>query len=90
MVKYVNPAPVQMEANVKVMYLDKFWAGASYRHKDGIAGMVGMVVGNNVNIGYAYDYTTSGLQTYSKGTHEVIIGFYIKNISGESCPRNVW
>ncbi len=90
LVKKVWPAPVQVEGNVKLMYLDKVWAGATYRHKDGVSAMIGMYVGNNVNIGYAYDYTTSGLQTYSKGTHEVVFGVYIKNQNNESCPRNVW
>lgn len=90
LVKYVKPAPIQAEANVKVMYMDMVWFGASYRHKDGLAAMVGFNVGNNVNIGYSYDYTTSGLQTFSRGTHEVVLGFYIKNINGDSCPRNVW
>ncbi len=90
LVKKVWPADVQVEGNLKVMYLDKVWAGASYRHLDGVSAMVGMYLGNNLNLGYSYDYTTSGLQTYSKGTHEVIIGVYIKNQGGESCPRNVW
>lgn len=90
LVKKVWPAPVQVEGNIKVMYLDKVWAGASYRHKDGVAAMIGAYVGNNLNIGYSFDYTTSGLQTYSKGTHEVQIGIYIKNQGGESCPGSVW
>jgi type IX secretion system PorP/SprF family membrane protein len=90
LVKKVWPSPVQVEGNVKLMYLDKVWAGATYRHKDGVSAMLGMYIGNNLNLGYSYDYTTSGLQTYSKGTHEVIIGMYIKNNNGESCPRNVW
>jgi type IX secretion system PorP/SprF family membrane protein len=90
LLKYVKPAPVQPEANIKVTYMDVAWAGASYRYKDGLAAMVGFNVGNNLNIGYSYDYTTSGLQTFSRGTHEIVIGFYIKNINGDSCPRNVW
>jgi type IX secretion system PorP/SprF family membrane protein len=90
LLKYVKPAPIQPELNVKLQYLDVAWAGASYRYKDGVAAMVGFIIGNNANLSYSYDYTTSGLQTYSRGTHEVIIGFYIKNRRGDSCPRNVW
>jgi len=45
------------------------------RTYDGFAAMVGMNVSNTFNIGYSYDLTTSRLNTISKGTHEIIIGF---------------
>jgi type IX secretion system PorP/SprF family membrane protein len=90
MVKKVSPAPVQLEANAKLMYLDKVWVGASYRHEDGIAAMAGVNITNSLSVGYAYDYTTSKLNNYTKGTHEVIVGFTIGNKFGDSCPRNVW
>lgn len=90
MVKWVNPIPAQVEANLKLQYRDLIWLGASYRHKDGFAGMMGVNVGNIFNVGYAYDYTTSGLNNYSKGTHEILVGFLIGNKYGETCPKNVW
>jgi type IX secretion system PorP/SprF family membrane protein len=90
MVKYVDPLPTQVEFNAKLQYQDKAWIGASYRHKDGFAGMLGMNVSNTFNVGYAYDYTTSGLNNFSKGTHEFILGFLIGNRYDDSCPRNVW
>ena len=90
MVKYVSPVPVQVEGNVKLQYHDVAWVGASYRYKDGFAGMIGMSVSNTFNIGYAYDYTTSRLNNYSKGTHEVILGFLIGNKYSDKCPANVW
>lgn len=90
MVKYVNPLPVQVETNVKLQYLDKLWIGASYRYEDGFAGMVGINVSNTFNFGYSYDYTTSRLNNFSKGTHEFIVGFLIGNRYPDSCPRNVW
>lgn len=90
MVKYVQPAPVQFEGNLKLQWLDKLWGGVSYRHDDGIAAMAGMYISNTFNIGYAYDYTTSRLNNFTKGTHEIIIGFTLGNKFGDSCPRNVW
>jgi type IX secretion system PorP/SprF family membrane protein len=90
MEKYINPLPVQVEANAKLMYLDRLWVGASYRHKDGIAAMIGLNISNVLNVGYSYDYTTSKLNHYTKGTHEVIVGFTIGNKYGDTCPRNVW
>ncbi|RYY53778.1 MAG: type IX secretion system membrane protein PorP/SprF [Chitinophagaceae bacterium] len=90
MVKYVQPAPVQVEMNAKLQYRDLIWVGAGYRHNDGVAAMIGLNVSNTFNVGYAYDYTTSKLNNYTKGTHEIVVGFTIGNKFGDSCPRNVW
>jgi type IX secretion system PorP/SprF family membrane protein len=90
MVKYIQPAPMQVEVNGKLQYQDLMWVGASYRQDDGIAAMVGLNVSNAFNVGYSYDYTTSRLNNYTKGTHEIVVGFTIGNKFGSSCPRNVW
>ncbi len=90
MVKYVQPLPTQFEMNAKLQYRDLFWVGGSYRQNDGFAGMAGLSVNNKFSVGYAYDYTTSGLNAYSRGTHELLVGFTIGNTYGDTCPRNVW
>ena len=90
MLKYVQPLPVQFDMNMKIQYLDRLWAGASYRLQDGFAGMIGMNVSNTFNLGYSYDYSTSRLHTVSKGTHEIVLGFLLGNKWGDWCPRNVW
>ncbi len=89
MVKYVNPLPIQVEANLKFQYLDRMWIGGSYRHKDGLAGMLGLNVSNTFHMGYAYDYTTSRLNNFTRGTHEILLGFVIGGYP-DNCPRNVW
>jgi type IX secretion system PorP/SprF family membrane protein len=90
MVKYVNPVPVQVELNAKMQYRDFLWLGATYRKDDGFAGMAGINISNRVMAGYAYDYTTSRLNNFSRGTHELLIGFLLGNTYGDTCPRNVW
>lgn len=92
MVKYISGTPTnpQFDFNIKLQYLDLLWAGASYRWQDGYAGMIGLNVANTFNFGYAYDYTKTALNTTSKGTHELIIGFLIGNRYKDTCPRNVW
>lgn len=94
MVQYWQPQLTSLHANVKLQYQDFLWVGASYRHADlvgGYSGMVGVNVSNTFNISYAYEHANSSrLQTYTKGTHEVVIGFLIGNKYGSSCPRNVW
>jgi type IX secretion system PorP/SprF family membrane protein len=90
MVKFIQPAPIQVEANAKLQYRDLLWLGASYRHKDGVAGMAGLNIGPNLSIGYSYDHTVTDLGAFTRGTHEVMIGFKLSNRNEDSCPRNVW
>jgi type IX secretion system PorP/SprF family membrane protein len=90
MAKYIQGIPAQFDLNMKVQYQDLLWAGASYRYKYGFAGMVGLNVSNTFNIGYSYDYSTTPLNTISRGTHEIVLGFLIGNKYGDWCPRNVW
>lgn len=93
MVKYISGVfknDYQVEGNLKVQYRDLLWVGGSYRQFDGYAAMAGLNVANTVNIGYSYDFTKTDLQTYSRGTHELIVGFLLGNRYGDTCPRNVW
>lgn len=92
MLKYVTGSTdkMQFDLNTKAQYRDLLWVGGSYRWKDGYAAMAGLNIANSFNVGYAYDFTTTPLNTASKGTHELIIGFLIGNKYGDTCPRNVW
>ena len=90
MLKYVSGSSknnFQPEMNLKVQYRDLVWLGGSYRYQDGYAGMLGLNVSNTFNIGYAYDITTTALNTVSHGTHELMVGFIIGNKYSEKCPR---
>ena len=90
MVKYINGSSknsFQPEANVKLQYRDLLWVGGSYRYQDGYAAMVGLNISNTFNMGYAYDFTTTNLNTVSRGTHELMIGFLLGNKYSEQCPR---
>ena len=89
--KVVSPAPVQIDANVKLQYQDLLWVGTNYRFKYGYSGFVGFNAFNKVNISYAYDRTSTKLNTVSQGTHEVILGFTLGNkYSMNTCPSRVW
>lgn len=92
MIKYVNGSPTtpQFDLNLKLQYRDLMWAGGSYRFQNGYSAMVGINLANTFNVGYAYDFTTTELNTVSRGTHELIIGFLLGNKYGDTCPRNVW
>jgi len=75
MLRYVQPLPIGVDINVKVQYQDLLWVGFSYRHQNGFAAMLGVNISSTFNLGYSYDYTTTELNTVSKGTHEIVLGF---------------
>jgi type IX secretion system PorP/SprF family membrane protein len=90
LIRYISPLPMGFDLNAKFQYQDILWLGASYRYKDGFAAMMGVNLNNNINIGYSYDIQTSQLNTVSKGTHEILIGFLLGNKFGDWCPTKLW
>lgn len=90
LIRYISPLPMGFDLNTKFQYQDLLWLGASYRYKDGFAAMLGLNINNNINIGYSYDIQTSQLNTVSKGTHEILIGFLLGNKYSDWCPTKLW
>lgn len=73
-------ASTQVDVNASIMYNNTVWAGVSYRLEDAIAPMAGYRYefpgGKSVlKIGYSYDLTTSELNNYSDGSHEIMLSF---------------
>jgi type IX secretion system PorP/SprF family membrane protein len=65
----------KIDLNTTVMYNKKFWVGVSYRIGAAVVGMVGIDILNGVKIGYSYDFDTSALDNFSKGSHEIMVGY---------------
>ena len=90
MIKKVNPAPISLDANLKLTFKDRIWIGASYRKNDSFSGMLGFNVSSFFSVGYSYDATTSALNTVSKGSHEIVIGLLLNNLYKVTCPSRFW
>jgi type IX secretion system PorP/SprF family membrane protein len=90
MVKWITAMPFSFDVNAKLQYRDRAWIGASYRHQDAVAAMLGINVNATFNVGYSYDYTSSALNIVSRGSHEIVIGIMIGNRYSDLCPRNIW
>ena len=88
--KVVRPAPVAYDINLKGQVADVFWAGISWRHRDGIAAMAGFFISSALNVSYAYDFINSDLRQHSLGSHEIILGINFNNQKGPKCPTIVW
>ncbi|GAB4132350.1 MAG: type IX secretion system membrane protein PorP/SprF [Bacteroidia bacterium] len=73
MTKYVKPAPFQFDAGLRMIYQDKVWIGGAYRLHDAASAFIGYIFRENLQFGYAFDFTTTNIRNYSSGTHELII-----------------
>lgn len=75
MTKAVKGAPLAIDISANVLINEKLEAGLGYRLGDAITALINFRVTPELRIGYAYDYTTSNLSTYSSGSHEIFILF---------------
>ena len=79
MLKYVPNAPVDLDLNTTFIFVDKFWAGLSYRlggdSTQGIGESIDLLVQYQISPmlrgGLSYDFTLSKLKDHSAGTVEV-------------------
>jgi type IX secretion system PorP/SprF family membrane protein len=90
LIKSVVPTALQFDINAKLKYQNKYWLGVSYRNKDAIIAMLGLMINDRVEFGYSYDITTSGLRFGSKGTHEILLGLRLKRKITAVCPSDYW
>lgn len=74
----IDKAKKQFDVNLNVMYKDRFWGGLQYRQGDAVSALVGLKLTDNLKFGYSYDLTTTELNKYSQGTHEVLISYCFK------------
>jgi type IX secretion system PorP/SprF family membrane protein len=83
----LNASAIDM--NVNVLYNEMIWAGVSWRPGDAIAPIVGlqysMINKDATNykeqlfrLGYSFDMTTSELQSFSSGSHEIFLSYSFK------------
>lgn len=73
MAKWVEPAPLSIEGNLRVMYNEFIWVGGSYRMDDAISAMIGFDINESLVFAYAYDIPTSDIKTATSGSHELMI-----------------
>ena len=66
--------PLQYDINLRAVYNKQLWGGLSYRDQDALVVMVGMDY-NNYSFGYSFDRTLSDINTYTVGSHSVMIGY---------------
>lgn len=81
--------PLSADINLNVIFYDQISIGHSYRTGDAIVTFLSFKLSEKFHFVYSYDWTTSAIGNYSKGTHEFTINFRtrIRNIHKDvECP----
>jgi len=75
MAKAVSGSPFVADFTIQALLKDIFWLGFSYRTEDSFSGLATFQITPQLRIGYSYDYTTTELNNYNNGTHEINLGY---------------
>ncbi|KIO54504.1 membrane protein [Flavobacterium hibernum] len=88
MVKYVAGAPLIADFSANFMFNNCVTLGASYRTADSVSALASLQITPQFLIGYSYDYSTTELQNYNSGTHEIMLRFeLVSRKKGLKSPR---
>lgn len=80
LLKAVSGAPFEFDFNASVLLEKKLSVGMSYRTGDAIVGMVELQIGKQLQLGYAFDKTTTNLATYNRGSHEIMLRYGLNKL----------
>lgn len=87
--KAVSGAPVELDLTANFLLNEKVWLGATYRPGTAVGLIAQWIFDNNLRIGYAIDFSTSELQSFHNGSHEVMVSYEIstRTVRKWSSPR---
>lgn len=68
---------MNLELGLKAEFMEKFFAGATYRVGNSAIGSVGISILKNFAIAYSYDYLMTDISNYSFGSHEIVVYYKI-------------
>jgi len=74
LIRGVKGAPMQLDINMKAHINQTYWFGVSYKSREAVVMLAGIRIQKRFHLGYAYDLNFSELQSYSGGSHEIILG----------------
>ena len=71
-------APVEFDFSANFLLKERLWLGAMYRTGDSFGFIAQWVFDKKLRVGYAVDFTTTKLQGYHSGTHEIMVSYELK------------
>ena len=80
-------APVEFDITANLLIRDRIWLGAMYRTGDSYGFIAQWIFDKKLRIGYGIDFTTTRLQSFNGGTHEIMVSYELGLRRKWSTPR---
>jgi type IX secretion system PorP/SprF family membrane protein len=79
---------MRIDINANFIIKDFLWIGGSWRTSENVAvGILQFQVNPQVMFGYSYDYPVGNMNTFSKGSHEIVFRYEFSYKVSASNPR---
>ncbi|WP_188620599.1 PorP/SprF family type IX secretion system membrane protein [Flavobacterium suaedae] len=75
--KVVSGAPITVDGSANFLFYERFTFGAAYRYDDSLSALAGFQITDKLFVGYSFDYSTTELNKYNDGSHEVVLRFQL-------------
>ncbi len=75
LIKYIKNSPIQYDITNTFYVLQNYGIGVGYRSNDAIYFYLDLKLNNQINVGYAYDYTLTKIKNYTHGSHEIMLRY---------------
>ncbi|WP_323788145.1 type IX secretion system membrane protein PorP/SprF [Psychroserpens sp.] len=87
LVKAVSGAPLIADVSANFLLNKKFTLGVAWRWDDSFSGLAGFQITDGLYVGYSYDATTTNLNNYNSGSHEIMLRFEMQKLGRILSPR---
>lgn len=89
LIRFQEDAPLGYDLNTNFIFHELVTLGASYRSGDAFLWLFELQLNDKFRFGYAYDMTSSELNQFSNGTHELMLNYRVdisRGVSGKFIP----
>lgn len=80
MTKLTQNAPVQLDLTANFLLMEKLWLGAMFRTSDAYGFIAQWIFDNDLRVGYSIDFSTTNMQNYHSGTHEIMVSYELRTL----------
>jgi type IX secretion system PorP/SprF family membrane protein len=81
--KYVSNVRPEADFTASFIIRDMFWVGGAIRTFDSVDLLLGLQATEQFKIGYAYDITSSALNQFNRGSHELVLNYRFSYSKGK-------
>ena len=78
--KALKGVPPQFDFTTNFLIMDRVWLGAMFRTNSAFGFIGQLILDNSLRIGYAYDFSTTKMQNYHSGSHEIMISYELRSL----------